>query len=76
MAMETYMVRLKQPVTPERKLALSIKVDSLGGKVELNAEKGTFLISLDDSRVGDIRGMNIVALVGGVTMNRRWVVTG
>ncbi|MEE8402627.1 MAG: hypothetical protein V3R93_02630 [Candidatus Hydrothermarchaeaceae archaeon] len=67
------MVKLKEPITRKKIEAFSKKVIAMGGKIELVTGKGTFIINVDYSLLGEIKKMNTVKVVGGVNVRRRKV---
>jgi len=65
-------VRLKAPVTSSGAKAFARRLAALGGRIELAAETGTFIVSLDDSLVDEIRRMEMIAVIGGITVGGRY----
>ena len=67
----TYLVKLREPVTVAGVEAFADKVMRDGGTIEMVANKGVFIINLDDSHLQEFQCLTMVALMGGVAMARR-----
>ncbi len=71
MSVETFVVQLQEPLTPKRVDAFTRAVVERGGRVELMATKGSFVISIDNIFFNELRTMPIVKMVGGVGIQQR-----
>ncbi|HIE31783.1 MAG TPA: hypothetical protein EYP67_05300 [Methanosarcinales archaeon] len=69
---DTFVVRLNEPVTPHKIESFAEIVAARGGRIELITKSG-FVISIDHDFVDELRALPIVGLVGGVFMRRREV---
>jgi hypothetical protein len=65
------LIKLKEPITPKKIDSFSKKIITMGGKIELVAEKGVFVINIDYSFREVIRKMHDVKLIGGINVKRR-----
>ncbi|OYT63786.1 hypothetical protein B6U67_01830 [Methanosarcinales archaeon ex4484_138] len=89
MSVETFIVQLHDPLTTNKVEALTKAVVLRGGRIELVANKGAFVVSIDhvfsdelrampivsiDHVFSDeLRAMPIVKLIGGVGIRKRSV---
>lgn len=69
---ETFIVRLTDPITKGKIESFAKTVIGRGGRVELVTNKG-FVISIDNGFADELRALPSVRLLGGVNMRRREV---
>ncbi len=73
MSVETFIVQLHDPLTTNKVEALTKAVVLRGGRIELVANKGAFVVSIDHVFSDELRAMPIVKLIGGVGIRKRSV---
>lgn len=72
MPIETFIVRLTDPITKGKIESFAKNVTRRGGRVELATNKG-FVISIDNGFADELRALPSVTLLGGVNMRQREV---
>lgn len=72
MPIETFIVRLTDPITKGKIESFAKNVMGRGGRVELVTNKGV-VISVDNIFADELRAFPSVALLGGVNMRQREV---
>ena len=73
MSLETCIVWLNEPLTPKKVEAFTRAVVDRGGRIELAATRGAFIISIDHTFIDELRTMPGVKLIGGVEIHPRKV---
>ena len=73
MNIETFIVQLNGPLTTNKIEAFKKAVTDRGGTIEIVANKGAFVISIDHIFSDELGAMSIVKLIGGVGIRKRSV---
>jgi len=71
MSVETCIVQLSEPLTTNKVEAFTRAVVDRGGRIELVATNGAFIISIDHIFLNELGAMPIVKLIGGVGIRQR-----
>lgn len=71
MSVETCIVQLNEPLTTNKVEAFTRAVVDRGGRIELVATKGAFVISIDHIFFDELGAMPNVKLIGGVGIRKR-----
>lgn len=75
MALESFLVILKESVSPQDVDRIVSIIKNIGGKVEIITGKGKAIIAtFDNSFAERVRRLSYVKLVGGVTIGKRRLV--
>ena len=73
MSLETCIVWLNEPLTTKKVEAFTRAVVDRGGRIELAATRGAFIISIDHTFIDELKAMPGVKLIGGVEIRPRKV---
>lgn len=72
MALESFLVVLKESVSPQATDRVVSIIKNFGGKVEIIIGQGkTIIATFDNSFAERIKGLPYVKLVGGITIGKR-----